>query len=66
MNNRLYSLIAWWLVIVGALNWGLVGLADLNLVAVIFGISFLARLIYILIGVGAGYLLYEKYFMKKV
>jgi uncharacterized membrane protein YuzA (DUF378 family) len=66
MNNRLYGLIAWWLVIVGGINWGLVGLADLNLVAAIFGTSFLARLIYILVGVGAGYLLYEKYFMKKV
>ena len=61
----MYSVIAWWLVIIGGLNWGLVGLADLNLIAVIFGTSFFARLIYIIIGVGAAYLLYERYFMKK-
>lgn len=39
------------LVIVGALNWGLVGLLDFNLVAAIFGESVLATLVYILVGV---------------
>jgi uncharacterized membrane protein YuzA (DUF378 family) len=66
MNMRLIGIISWWLVIIGALNWGLVGLADLNLVSAIFGGSFLARLVYILVGLGAAYLLYEKYFMKSV
>jgi uncharacterized protein len=65
MDNRLYSMIGWWLVIVGGINWGLIGLANLNLVAAIFGASFLARLVYILVGVGAGYLIYEKFIMKK-
>ena len=42
------------LVIVGGLNWGLVGVADWNLVAAIFGTgSALSRLVYALVGVSA-------------
>ena len=38
--------------IVGAINWGLVGLFDLNLVTLLFQEgSFLTKLIYILIGI---------------
>lgn len=38
--------------IVGAINWGLVGLFDLNLVTLLFQEgSFLTKLIYIIIGV---------------
>lgn len=40
------------LVIVGAINWLLVGLFNFNLVDAIFGIgSLLSRLIYILVGI---------------
>ena len=42
------------LVIVGGLNWGLVGLLDFDLVAAIFGAgSALARIVYILVGLSA-------------
>jgi uncharacterized membrane protein YuzA (DUF378 family) len=42
------------LVIIGGLNWGLVGLLNLDLVAAIFGAgSVLSRLIYILVGLSA-------------
>ena len=42
------------LVIVGGLNWGLVGLADFDLVATIFGAgSLLARLVYVVVGLSA-------------
>lgn len=42
------------LVIVGGLNWGIVGLFDLDLVAAIFGAgSVLARLVYVLVGLSA-------------
>lgn len=42
------------LVIIGGLNWGLVGLFDFNLVAAIFGAgSVLTRLIYVLVGLSA-------------
>jgi len=42
------------LLIVGGLNWGLVGLFSFDLVAAIFGAgSALARIIYILVGLSA-------------
>ena len=42
------------LVIVGGLNWGLVGLLGLDLVAAIFGAgSVLTRLVYVLVGLSA-------------
>lgn len=42
---------AYILVIIGALNWGLVGLLDLNLVNVILGtIAGLEKIVYILVG----------------
>ena len=51
--------IAMILLIVGGLNWGLVGLADFNLVAAIFGDgSALSRLVYILVGLAALFCLY--------
>jgi uncharacterized protein len=44
------------LVIVGGLNWGLVGFADFDLVAAIFGDgSALARTVYVLVGLSAAY-----------
>lgn len=42
------------LVIIGGLNWGLVGIFNLDVVAAIFGAgSILSRLIYILVGLSA-------------
>ena len=42
------------LLIVGGLNWGLVGLFNFDLVAAIFGAgSVLARVVYVLVGVSA-------------
>lgn len=44
--------IALTLVIIGALNWLLVGLFDFNLVSTLFGaMSILSRIIYILVGI---------------
>jgi len=45
------------LVIVGGLNWGLVGLFSFDLVAAIFGtMSMLSRIVYALVGLSAVYL----------
>lgn len=45
------------LVVVGALNWGLVGLFEFDLVATIFGdMSILSRLVYVLVGISAIFL----------
>ena len=48
------KIIALILVVVGGLNWGLVGLLDFDLVAAIFGdMSTISRAVYILVGLGA-------------
>jgi len=45
------------LVIVGGLNWGLVGILKFDLVATIFGdMSGLSRVVYALVGIAAVYL----------
>ena len=50
------NIIALILVIVGAINWGLVGLFGFNLVSAIFGVmTVLSRLIYILVGIAGVY-----------
>lgn len=44
------------LVLVGALNWGLVGILEFDLVATLFGeMSYLTRIIYSLVGLAALY-----------
>jgi hypothetical protein len=46
------------LLVIGGLNWALVGLFDFDLVAAIFGdTSLLSRLIYVLVGIAAVYAL---------
>jgi hypothetical protein len=51
---KILNTVALVLVIVGALNWGLVGLFNFNLVAAIFGdMSILSRVVYSLVGVSA-------------
>lgn len=61
MNLRAINLVAWVLVLIGGLNWGLVGLFDYNLVAEIFGAdSALADIIYIVVGVSALYFIVLK------
>ena len=50
--------IALTLVIIGAVNWGLIGFFNLNLVALLFGsMSWLSRIIYGLVGLCGLYLL---------
>lgn len=45
------------LVVVGGLNWGLVGIFNFDLVATIFGdMSGLSRVVYVLVGLSAVYL----------
>jgi len=44
------------LVIVGGLNWGLVGLVQLDVVTTILGTGVLSNIVYILVGLAAVYL----------
>lgn len=54
-------MLAWWLVIIGALNWGCEALG-FNLVSTIFGfMPILITIIYILVGLSGVYLLLEKF-----
>jgi uncharacterized protein len=57
MNTNPVHLIATILLIVGGLNWGLVGLLNFDLVAALFGeMSLISRVVYSLVGVSAVYL----------
>ncbi|WP_291633003.1 DUF378 domain-containing protein [Clostridium sp.] len=54
-------------VLVGSLNWGLLGLLNFNLVSFIFGsVPFLARAIYILVGFSAVNIAVFIYRSKKI
>lgn len=51
---RILTFIALLLVIIGGINWGLVGLFNLDLVATLFGAGTLAaNIVYILVGAAA-------------
>jgi uncharacterized membrane protein YuzA (DUF378 family) len=65
---KLIDVIAALLVVVGALNWGLVAVARFDLVAALFGLSFgevsvLTAVVYGLVGVAG---LYQALFWKRV
>ena len=48
-----------WVLVVGALNWGLVGLLNLNLVETLLGSgSLLSRAVYVVVGLAGVYKLY--------
>lgn len=51
--------VAWALVIIGGLNWGLVGLFDYDVVAALFGAaSGISRTVYTLVGLSALWMLF--------
>lgn len=53
--------LAFWLVVVGGVNWGLVGLFDFNLVSMLFGsMAWLEKAVYVLVGASAVYLPFSK------
>lgn len=56
MNMKTLHMVAYVLLWVGGLNWGLVGLLDLNLVTMVFGDwPMLVQLVYVLVGLSAVY-----------
>ncbi|MDD5099054.1 MAG: DUF378 domain-containing protein [Candidatus Colwellbacteria bacterium] len=60
------KVIALILVVVGGLNWGLVGFFGFDLVAAIFGaMSALSRVVYALVGLSAVYMLFALPKMSK-
>jgi uncharacterized membrane protein YuzA (DUF378 family) len=59
---RGFSVFVETLILIGAINWGLIGFFDFNLVGAIFGPT-LSRIIYAIVGVAA---LYEIFAWKRV
>lgn len=56
---NIVRIIAYILVIIGAINWGLVGFFNFDLVAAIFGeMSLLARIVYSIVGISGLILLF--------
>ncbi len=55
---KIVNCIALLLCIIGGINWGLIGLMNINLVSSLFGdMSMLSKIIYILVGLSALYLI---------
>ena len=58
MRNKFLDCLALTIAIIGAVNWGLIGFFDFNLVATVFGsMSWLSRIIYALVGICGLYLI---------
>ena len=58
MNSKTLDYTLLTLVIIGAVNWGMIGIFRFDLVAFLFGsMSWLSRIIYALVGIGCLYLL---------
>lgn len=59
MRMNALDTLAYWLVVIGGINWGLIGFFDLNLVGEIFGFdSAITNIIYGAVGLAALYLIY--------
>ena len=58
MRNKALDCLALTIAIIGALNWGLIGLFSFDLVAFIFGnMSWFSRIIYALVGIAGLYII---------
>jgi uncharacterized protein len=53
MNSKALHTVTFILLVIGGLNWLLVGAFDLNLVTTLFGDSAVTKVIYILVGLSA-------------
>ena len=63
---KIITQITFWLTIIGALNWGLVGAFGMNLVTALFGeASLLTHLVYILVGLSALWLVVDSIWNPK-
>lgn len=63
---KIITQITFWLAAIGALNWGLIGLFDLNLVTTLFGeTGFLTTLVYILVGLSGLWLVIDTIWAPK-
>lgn len=60
-KGNAFDWIVWLLIVIGALNWGLVGFFQFNLIDVIFhAVPVVSRVIYAVVGLCALYSIYSK------
>ncbi|MCG2689804.1 DUF378 domain-containing protein [Candidatus Parcubacteria bacterium] len=65
-NKKLLEMLVFILVVAGGLNWGLVGLFKIDVLAIIFGeMAPLTRIIYVAVGLAAAYKLAKGMKMMK-
>ncbi|HKC05204.1 MAG TPA: DUF378 domain-containing protein [Patescibacteria group bacterium] len=65
MKMTTLDYVTWTLVVVGALNWGLVGAFQYNLVEMLFGMGMVTAWLYIFVGLSGLYTLWKMFTMKK-
>ncbi len=51
--NKIINYVCKPLVLIGALNWGLIGAFNFNLVQVLFGTGVFSKIIYLVVGISA-------------
>ncbi|MDQ2973249.1 MAG: DUF378 domain-containing protein [bacterium] len=60
MNSVTVYKVAFALMVIGGLNWLMIGVFETNLVTEIFGVGDLSRLIYVLVGLATLYIVFVK------
>jgi len=55
MEKNALDWITWILLVIGGLNWGLVGFFNFNLVQAIFGSGIVSDIVYAIVGIAALY-----------
>ena len=62
---KIANILAWVLLIIGGFNWLIIGIFSLNVVGLIFGgITILLRIVYILVGLSALWILIAPFIEK--
>lgn len=61
MSKNTLQAIAMILLVIGGLNWGLVGLLNFNLVTFCFGTSVVTKIVYCLVALSAVYMVIAKF-----
>lgn len=63
--NKIFNDIAFILLVIGGLNWALVGLADTNLITALFGkFPMIVKALYLLIGLSAAWSIFTYFGYK--
>lgn len=62
---KIANIIAWILLVIGGINWLIIGIFSVNVVGLLVGeITILMRIVYILVGISALWILFSPFFEK--